>query len=95
MRPREGRLELRTEIIPRSRIAALLEQLSGRKLTHACRHFVGDLPIHCGDILELYHEGAWVAGRYEWTGKVGDAPTFNHAGGVVVLGNESVLRWPT
>lgn len=32
------------------------------------RHFIGDEDIHCGDIIEVYTGGKWVAGRYEAEG---------------------------
>lgn len=33
------------------------------------RHFIGkDESLHCGDIIELYIDGKWIAGRYEAEG---------------------------
>ena len=32
------------------------------------RHFIGNDSIHCGDVIEVYTNGEWIAGRYEAEG---------------------------
>lgn len=32
------------------------------------RHFIGEAAIHCGEQIEVYDGGKWVAGRYEAEG---------------------------
>ena len=32
------------------------------------RHFIGDAAIYCGELIEVYAGGKWVAGRYEAEG---------------------------
>ena len=88
------RLELRSIEIPRNPIIDALERMSGKAITHEHRHYLAGEPVHCGDILELYQDGQWVRGRYEWTTKLNDAPSFEHANGVVFLSDDMLLRWP-
>ena len=52
------KLELRSEPIPRGPIIERLEQEIGRPLTHETRHYLAGQPVHCGDTLELYLDGA-------------------------------------
>jgi hypothetical protein len=61
-------IELRKIAIPRSRIIDLLEREVGKAITHEHRHF-----------LELFENGEWITGRYEWTCKPGDPATLHFA----------------
>jgi hypothetical protein len=88
------KLELRSVPIPRSPIIDRLEQEIGHPLTHETRHYLAGRPVHCGDMLELYRDGRWKIGRYEWTGKVNELPTFDYDGGVLRIDDESLVRWP-
>jgi hypothetical protein len=45
-------------------------------------------------MLELYKDGQWVYGRYEWSGSPDDLAVFYHDDGVVSLDDSSLLRWP-
>ena len=87
-------LELRNVAIPRSPLVERLEQTFGRLPTHETRHYLADRPVHCGDMLELYLDGQWVVGRYEWTGKPEELPTFEYDGGVRRIDAECLVRWP-
>lgn len=88
------KLDLRTELIPRSSLVSALEQQLGRRLTHEQRYYLNDRAVHCGDLLELYRDDHWVAGRYEWTGSPEDKPLLYHEDGVTALDETSLLRWP-
>lgn len=88
------RLELRSEPIPRGFLIERLEQELGRPLTHETRHYVANRPVHCGDMLELYSDGQWKIGRYEWTGKADELPTFEYDAGVLRIDAECLVRWP-
>jgi hypothetical protein len=85
---------LRIEMIPRGVLIESLERELGQRITHDCRHYLDDQPVHCGEILELYKGGQWVTGRYEWTGVEEERPFFFHDGGVAPLDEISLLRWP-
>jgi hypothetical protein len=88
------KLELRTVPIPRSPLIERFEQEIGRPLTHETRHYLAGRPVHCGDMLELYRDGQWKIGRYEWTRKTEDLPTFEYDGGVRRIDAECLVRWP-
>jgi hypothetical protein len=88
------RLELHSEPVPRGPIIERLEREIGRPLTHQTRHYLAGEPIHCGDILELCVDGTWIRGRYEWTGKPADLPTFAHDGRVRRITADCLVRWP-
>lgn len=88
------KLELRSVPIPRSPTIERLEQELGRPLLVETRHYLDDRPVHCGDFLELYVNGQWIPGRYEWTFQLNELPTFHYDGGVIRIGNQSLVRWP-
>lgn len=88
------KLELRSEPIPRGPIIERLEQEIGRPLTHKTRHYLAGRPVHCGDILELYVDRVWTIGRYEWTGRTEDLPTFDCDLGLLRIDAECHVRWP-
>lgn len=88
------RLELRSVPIPRGPIIERLEQEIGRPLTHETRHYLAGQSVHCGDKLELYLDGQWRVGRYEWTGKPDDLPTFDHESGTLRIDDQCLIRWP-
>jgi hypothetical protein len=50
--------------------------------------------VHCGELIELFEHGNWVTGRYEWTGRVDDAPTLHLGERVVLLTAQCLVRWP-
>ena len=87
-------LELRSVPIPRSPLIDIFEQKLGRPLTCETRHYLAGQPVHCGDILELYLDGQWRIGRYEWTGKPDDLPTFDHESGTLRINDQCLIRWP-
>jgi hypothetical protein len=89
-----NRLELRTELIPRSGIIKAIEEEVGKRITHQRRHYLANQPVHCGDMLEMWMENRWVLARYEWSGKPDESPTVYHDGGVAILKDSSLLRWP-
>jgi hypothetical protein len=88
------KLELRSVPIPRGPIIERLEQEIGRPLTHETRHYLAGQPVHCGDTLELYFDGEWITGRYEWTGKPEERPTFEYDGGITRIDDDCLVRWP-
>lgn len=88
------KLELRSVPIPRSPLIEKLEQELGRPLKHETRHYLAGKPVHCGDVLELYLDGQWKTGRYEWTGKPDDLPTFHHDGELLRTDDQCLMRWP-
>ena len=87
-------LELRQEPRPDSAVIDLYEQLTETRLWPQYRHYLENKPIHCGDFLELHRDGQWIPGRYEWTARLDDLPTFHHDDGVLDLDATSLLRWP-
>jgi hypothetical protein len=87
-------LELRRVKIPHSPLIESIERELGRSLTHEYRHYLAGEPVHCGDILELFHQGGWIRGRYEWTTESDQAPTFESDGMVLRLDPTKLLRWP-
>ena len=87
-------LELRRTAIPLSVIVALLGRELGRSLPHEHRHYVSGRPVHRGDHLELYRNGYWIEGRYEWSGLIDDEPTLHTRDAVLWLDESSLLRWP-
>ncbi len=87
-------LELRRIEIPRSPLIEFMEREIGRELAHEDRHFLAGEPVHCGAILELYENGSWVPGRYEWTCRVDELPTFQMGERVIELNGQELLRWP-
>jgi hypothetical protein len=88
------KLVLRSVPIPRSPLIDKLEQELGRPLTRETRHYLAGEPVHCGDNLELYLDGQWRIGRYEWTGRIEDLPTFEYDGGVRRIDAQCLIRWP-
>jgi hypothetical protein len=87
-------LELRRTEIPRSPLIAAMERELGKPLTHECRHYLADEPVHCGTILELDRDGEWIFGRYEWSGRPDDLPTFHIGERALWLKADARLRWP-
>jgi hypothetical protein len=87
-------LEFRKIEIPRSRIIDLLERETGKSNTREHRHFLAGEPVHCGDFLELFENGAWIPGRYEWTCQPGDPPTLHFVDRILWVEEDSLLRWP-
>ena len=87
-------LQLRTIPIPRSLIIEMIESEIGRALTHERRHYLAGQPVHCGDQIEIYIDGDWKLGRYEWTGDESDEPTLETSGRVFWLNGTQLLRWP-
>jgi hypothetical protein len=87
-------LELRRIEIPRSRIIALLERELGKAITHEHRHFLAGEPVHCGDFLELFENGEWIPGRYEWTCNPADRPTLHFVDRILWIQEDFLLRWP-
>jgi hypothetical protein len=52
-------------------------KLEIREEAGGLRHYLGDEPIHAGDILELLlPDGIWLEGRYEWDFRRGGQPLF-------------------
>ncbi len=88
------RLELRSVPIPRSPLIERLERELGRPLLEETRYYLAGRPVHCGDVLDLYIEGHWRSGRYEWTGKTDELPTFHHEGGTLRIDEQYLARWP-
>ena len=88
------KLELRSVSIPRGPLIELIEREIGRPITHETRHYLAGQPVHCGDMLEVYVGGYWFVGRYEWTGKPEELPTFEYPGGVIRINDECLVRWP-
>ena len=88
------KLELRSVLIPCSPTIARLEQESGRPLTHETRPYLAGRPVYRGDILELQFDGDWIIGRYEWTGKPEERPTFEYDAGIMRIDDECLVRWP-
>lgn len=88
------RLELRAVPIPHSAVVERIERETGRDLSHEHRHFLADRPVHCGDMLEIYSEGRWIPGRYEWTGRTNETPTLETAQAIIHLDGDQLLRWP-
>jgi len=60
------------------------------------RHYLNGEPVHAGEILEMYRDGKWITGRYEWTFREDELPVFyvNEAGGYIIKSDDD-LRWPT
>jgi len=88
------RLELRFVAIPRGFLVQRLEEELGRPLTLERRHYLADRPVHCGDSLQIYLDGAWIEGRYEWTGRPDELPTFLYEGGMQRIDDNCLVRWP-
>jgi len=88
------KLELRSVPIPSSFVIELLDREIGRPLTYETRHYLAGRPVHCGDALEVYREERWRIGRYEWTGKPDELPTFEYEGGTLRIDDECLVRWP-
>lgn len=87
-------LELRADVIPRSALIKAIERETGRSYTHEHRYYLENQPVHCGDELELYKDGQWMRGRYEWTGNVDDVPTIHLSNGLIGADGHCLLRWP-
>lgn len=45
-------------------------------------------------MLEVYFDGEWLLGRYEWTTMSGDAPTLTVGDRVFWLDGSQLFRWP-
>jgi hypothetical protein len=88
-------LELRREAIPRCPAIEAIEEITGQAVTEEIRHYLEDQPVHCGNTLELYRNGQWLGGRYEWTGNAEDMPTFHTGTETLALDESALLRWPT
>ena len=87
-------LELRRIDIPRSPLIEVMEREFGKSITHEYRHYLAGEPVHCGDTLELFYEGNWIRGRYEWTAEPDELPTFESDQGIHRLDESKLLRWP-
>ena len=87
-------LVLRNVPISPSFIIQMIEREMGRPLTHERRYYLADQPVHCGDLLEVFCDGEWIGGRYEWTAKADDEPTLETANRVYWLNGSELLRWP-
>lgn len=87
-------LELREEKVPQSKIIEIIERDLGRPLSPQYRHYLENKPVHCGDELELHQDGNWIPGRYEWTARREDSPTFHTNDGITELDTTCLLRWP-
>lgn len=62
------------------------------------RHVLEERAVHAGNILEFYSmgEGAWLLGRYEWSGVPDDQAWFHaHSGKDIPLSEASIVRWPS
>lgn len=88
------RLQFRSEPIPRSPLIEAFEREIGRPITHSHRYYLAGQPVHCGDGLELYRDGYWLRGLYEWTGKPDELPTLDLGDETVRLDDASLVRWP-
>lgn len=88
------KLQLRKEPVPSGPLIEAFEREIGRRITHTHRHYLAGRPVHCGDILELYREGEWHRGRYEWTGRPDELPTLEYDDETVRLDDDSLVRWP-
>lgn len=86
-------LELRRENIPRERLIERLERELGRSLTHEYRYYLDGDPVNCGTVLELFEDGGWMIGRFEWSGDPADTPTFHIGERIISLTEQSLLRW--
>jgi hypothetical protein len=42
------------------------------------RHYLGELPVHCGDVIlfQVWYR-TWIPVRYEWSCRLEDSPTFH------------------
>lgn len=59
------------------------------------RHYLDGSPVHAGDTLELWKDGQWILGRYEWTYRSEEAPAFYISDdNGVFLTPDAALRWP-
>jgi hypothetical protein len=87
------KLQVRKEPVPSGPLIEAFEREIGRPITHTFRHYLADQPVHCGDILELYREGEWLPGRYEWTGRPDELPTLDFGDETVWLDDDSLVRW--
>lgn len=85
---------MRAVEIPRGPIVELMEQQLRRPLTNEHRHYLADQPVNCGGILEVFHDGLWIRGRYEWTGELNELPTFESAQITLRIDDSLLLRWP-
>jgi len=88
------KLDFRVEMVPRGALIDALERATGRRLTHENRYYLANQPVHCGEIIELYEDGAWVPGRFEWSGDPEERPVLYLDVGIVVLDDACRLRWP-
>lgn len=87
-------LELRRIEIPRSPSIAMMERELGKPLTHECRHYLAGEPVPCGTVLQLDSEGQWIFGRYEWSDRPDDRPTFHIGDRAQWLSADARLCWP-
>ena len=87
-------LQLRSISIPRNAVIELLERQLNRSLTYEHRHYLANVPVHCGETLEIYVDGHWIPGRYEWTGRLNDEPTLETSDRVFFIDALKLLRWP-
>ena len=87
-------LELRSVPFPRQRMSSLLMQQPSYYVTLEKRHYLGGFPVHCGEMLEVYIDGEWLLGRYDWTAMPGDEPTIELYDRVLWLDGTQLLRWP-
>lgn len=70
----------------------LVEQSEG---ISGYRHYLDGEPVHAGEILEMYRNGQWTAGRYEWNYKAGSKPAFYLSQDRAVwIEPDDELRWP-
>ena len=86
-------LELQTIPIQQTPITQMLKQL-GCTVKHATRHYLAGIPVHCGEMLEIYADGDWILGRYEWTGSEDEEATLKTVDRILCLDGTQLLRWP-
>ena len=83
-------LELRDE----GQLQGFVDHLAANP-TKRHRHHLNDESVHCGDIIERFNGESWVAGRYEWTGKLNDNPVLIlNDSETITLSENDLLRWP-
>jgi hypothetical protein len=76
-------------------VSGLGQRLELRREAGGLRHYLGGEPVHAGDLLELWRDGAWLTGRYEWNARQEPAPAlYLSAERSVGLTAEDLLRWP-
>lgn len=76
-------------------VSGLGQRLELRREAGGARHYLGGEPVHAGDKLEVWREGAWLCGRYEWNARQEPTPAiYLSEEQAVWLTPEDLLRWP-